>query len=165
MTVALSVFIGLGSNLGDAAGTVKQAIGKLEALPDTQLVRASRRYRTPAWGNEEQPPFVNAVAWLLTCLSAPALLQALLAVEKEFGRERSDGQRWGPRTLDLDLLLYGDQVIDQPGLQVPHPHLTQRAFVLVPLAEIAPQLTIPGAGTVGDALLAVDCTGVEPLGG
>jgi 2-amino-4-hydroxy-6-hydroxymethyldihydropteridine diphosphokinase len=165
MTIALSAFIGLGGNLGDAAGTVQQAIGRLEALPDTQLARASRRYRTPAWGNEEQPPFVNAVAWLRTGLSAPALLQALLAVEGEFGRERDNEQRWGPRTLDLDLLLYGDQVIDQPGLQVPHPYLTRRAFVLVPLAEIAPQLVIPGAGTVRDALLAVDSTGVEPLGG
>lgn len=161
MTVA---WIGLGANLGDAASTVRAAIAALDDLPGSRLDQASRLYATPAWGNEDQPPFVNAVASVDTDLSAPELLHALLALEQRFGRVRDPAVHWGPRALDLDLLLYGAQVIDQPGLQVPHPYLHERAFVLVPLAEIASELTIPGHGCVQDAVMRVDACGIAPIG-
>ena len=156
--------IGLGANLGDAAATLREAIAELARLPRTELLRASRLYRTPAWGVTEQPDFINAVAVVDTELDARSLLDALLAIEREYGRVRVVGERWGPRTLDLDLLLYGAQVLDQPGLQVPHPYLHERAFVLVPLAEIAPDLAIPGHGSVRDAVVRVDACGIAPIG-
>ena len=101
--------IGLGANLGDAAATLREAIAALARLPATELLRASRLYRTPAWGRTEQPDFINAVALVETALPPRELLDALLVVERSFGRVRLDGERWGPRTLDLDLLLYGDR--------------------------------------------------------
>lgn len=161
MTVA---WIGLGANLGDAAGTVRAAIAALDTLVGTRLLRASRLYATPAWGNEDQPPFVNAVAAVDTDLAPQDLLQALLALEQHFGRVRDPAVHWGPRALDLDLLLYGQQRVDEPALQVPHPYLHERAFVLVPLAEIAPGLAIPGHGSVQDAVVRVDACGIVPIG-
>ena len=140
--------VGLGANLGDAAATVRAAQQALGGLPGTRLVAASRLYRTPAWGKREQPDFINAAALLETSLPARALLDGLLEIERRFGRTRAaDGSdRWGARTLDLDLLLYGAEVIDEPGLHVPHPHLHERAFALVPLLEVAPLAVIPGHG-------------------
>ncbi|HEL3862862.1 2-amino-4-hydroxy-6-hydroxymethyldihydropteridine diphosphokinase [Stenotrophomonas sp. B2] len=161
MTLA---WIGLGANLGDAAATVRAAIAALDALPDTRRSQASRLYATPAWGNEDQPPFVNAVASVETRLPASGLLRAMLELERHFGRVRDPAVHWGPRALDLDLLLYGAQVLDEPGLQVPHPYLHERAFVLVPLAEIAPDLAIPGHGRVRDAVMRVDACGIAPIG-
>lgn len=155
--------IGLGANLGNARASVLDALGVLDLLPKTRLLRSSRLYRTPAWGQTAQPDFINAVALLDTKLEARALLDRLLAIERDFGRMRSANERWGPRTLDLDLLLFGDAVIDEPGLQVPHPHLHERAFVLVPLADIAPELTIPGRATVGDLASAMASDGIEAL--
>lgn len=146
--------IGLGGNVGDVATALRAALAALDGLPDTRLLRASRFYRTPAWGVEAQPDFINAAALVDTALAPRPLLDALLEIERAHGRERAaDGSRWGPRTLDLDLLLYGDAVIDAPGLVVPHPQLHARAFVLVPLAEVAPDADVPGRGRV-DALLA-----------
>ncbi|WP_342315207.1 2-amino-4-hydroxy-6-hydroxymethyldihydropteridine diphosphokinase [Lysobacter sp. FW306-1B-D06B] len=147
-------FIGLGSNLGDSIATLRAALRALDALPGTQLVRASRLYRTAAWGVTEQPDFINAVAMLRTSRAPQQLLADLLDIERHAGRHRlADGSdRWGPRTLDLDLLLYGEQRIDEPGLHVPHPRLHERAFVLVPLAEISPDARIPGVGTAAQAL-------------
>ncbi|PJL10732.1 2-amino-4-hydroxy-6-hydroxymethyldihydropteridine diphosphokinase [Stenotrophomonas maltophilia] len=159
-----AAWIGLGANLGDAANTVRAAIAALGELPGTRLTQASRLYATPAWGNEDQPPFVNAVASVDTDLSAVALLQAMLALEQRFGRVRDPAVHWGPRALDLDLLLFGEQVLDLPELKVPHPYLHERAFVLVPLAEIAADLTIPGHGRVRDAVMRVDACGIAPLG-
>lgn len=156
--------IGLGANLGDAEGTVRAALQALDSLPRTRLVAASRLYRTPAWGVEDQPPFVNAAAVVETQLPAIELLHALLGAEQEFGRTRVPGERWGPRTLDLDLLLYGQQVIDVPGLRVPHPYLHERAFALLPLAEIAPDAVIAGHGTVCDAAAAVESCGIAAIG-
>jgi 2-amino-4-hydroxy-6-hydroxymethyldihydropteridine diphosphokinase len=156
-------FVGLGANLGDAALTLRQAIDALGRLPETKRVEASRLYRTPAWGVKDQPDFINAVAKLETRLTAHDLLEALLATEREFGRDRLDATRWGPRTLDLDLLLYADAVIDQPGLHVPHPHMHQRAFVLVPLLEIAPEARIPGYGPARDAVSELDLSNIQPL--
>ncbi|MDQ3495157.1 MAG: 2-amino-4-hydroxy-6-hydroxymethyldihydropteridine diphosphokinase [Pseudomonadota bacterium] len=157
-------YVGLGGNVGDASASVRAALDALDDLPDTQLLRASRLYRTPAWGLHDQPDFINAVAALETGLSARDLLDAMLGVERAFGRDReTEPVRWGPRTLDLDLLLHGDAVIDAPGLRVPHPHLHQRAFVLVPLLEIAPDLRIPGRGSARDALSAMATDGIEAL--
>ena len=161
MTMPVRACIGLGGNVGDAAATLRAAFDALERLPGTHLLARSRFYRTPAWGNEAQPDFVNAAALLDTTLEPQALLDALLSVERAFGRERRE--RWGPRTLDLDLLLYGDEVIDVPGLRVPHPHLHERAFVLRPLADIAPQANVPGRGRVAELLARVDSSGCIPL--
>ena len=155
--------IGLGANLGDAAATLREAIAELARLPDTELLRASRLYRTPAWGVTAQPDFINAVALLDTGLSARALLEALLDIERVHGRVRVDGERWGPRTLDLDLLLHGDAIIDEAGLRVPHPHLHERAFALLPLVEIAPQLVIPGIGNVAAIAADMAADGIEAL--
>lgn len=159
-------FVGLGGNLGDAAANLREAFAALGRLPGTRLLRASRLYRTPAWGVTAQPDFVNAVAMIDTALAPSALLQHLLRIERDAGRHRlADGSdRWGPRTLDLDLLLYGDQVIDTPGLTVPHPHLHERAFVLVPLLEIAPDTRIPGHGAAADAFAAMATGDIQALG-
>lgn len=161
-------YVGLGANLGDAAGTLRAALGHLDALPSTRLDASSRRYRTPAWGLRDQPDFVNAVARLSTRLPAQNLLDGLLSIERAFGRRRAEdgSDRWGPRSLDLDLLLYGDARIDVPGLHVPHPYLHRRAFVLWPLREIAPESVVPGLGRVrdlADALPAEEVGGIEAL--
>ncbi len=155
--------VGLGANLGDARTSVLGALGVLDLLPSTQLLRASKLYRTAAWGHTDQPDFINAVAMLETALGARALLDGLLAIERDFGRIRTINERWGPRTLDLDLLLFGDDVIDEPGLQVPHPHLHERAFALLPLAEIAPEMTIPGLAKVGELAATMASDGIEAL--
>ena len=163
MSAPLRACVGLGGNIGDVAVALRGALAALDGLPGTRLLAASRFYRTPAWGVEDQPDFINAAALLETTLAARDLLDALLAIERAHGRERAaDGSRWGPRTLDLDLLLYGDAVIDEPGLLVPHPQLHARAFVLVPLAEIAPGAEVPGRGRVDVLLDAVDTGDIVP---
>ncbi len=157
--------VGLGGNLGDVATAIEQACAALDSLPATRVLRRSRLYRTPAWGMTAQPDFINAAALLSTRLAPAALLAELLRIEREAGRNRdAQSGRWGPRALDLDLLLYGDVVIAQPGLSVPHPHLHERAFVLVPLAEIAPNALVPGRGRVDGLLAAVDAQGIVALG-
>ncbi|MGI8559849.1 MAG: 2-amino-4-hydroxy-6-hydroxymethyldihydropteridine diphosphokinase [Luteimonas sp.] len=164
MNAAAIAYVGLGGNVGDAPGTLRAALAALDALPGARLLRASRLYRTPAWGRQDQPDFINAAAALETALSAQDLLNVLLGVERAFGRDRdAETARWGPRILDLDLLLHGDAVIDEHGLTVPHPHLHVRAFVLVPLLEIAPDLRIPGHGSVREALSAMATDGIEAL--
>ena len=155
-------WIGLGANLGDPVAQIRSALRDLDAIAQTRLVRASSLYRSAPWGGVEQPPFVNAVAELETRLSPRELLDALLAIEQRHGRIR-DGSRWGPRTLDLDLLVHGNQRIDIDGLTLPHPHLAERAFVLVPLAEIAPDLRVPGIGRVADLLARIDAAQCERL--
>lgn len=157
--------IGLGANLGEAAQTLRAAFAAMDALPLTTLRARSQLYSTPAWGNEDQPAFVNAAAVLDTGLDAPALLEALLGIERTFGRVRDAAVHWGPRTLDLDLLLYGEAVIDLPQLKVPHPYLHERAFALLPLAEIAPEAMIPGQGRVRDAAMRIEACGIAPIGG
>ena len=144
MTSTHTAFVALGSNLDDPARKVQQAIAALGELSRTHVAAVSSLYRNAPVGNADQPDFVNAVAQLSTALAPQALLAALLAIEKRFGRERSF--RNAPRTLDLDLLLYDAQCIAEPGLAVPHPRMHQRAFVLVPLLEIAPACLIPGLG-------------------
>jgi 2-amino-4-hydroxy-6-hydroxymethyldihydropteridine diphosphokinase len=155
-------FIGLGSNLGDSRAVLDEAIAALDALAHTRVLRASSHYRTPPWGRLDQPPFINAVVEIETSLDAAELLRALLDIERRAGRVRGD-LRWGPRTLDLDILLYGEHLVSEPDLCVPHPHLAQRAFVLLPLAEIAAQRQIPGLGRVDQLLARVDAVDCERL--
>lgn len=152
---ARRAFVGLGSNLGDPRRQVELAFGELAALASTRLVARSSLYRSAPWGVTDQPAFVNAVAELESSLPPRELLQALLAIEQRHGRVR-DGTRWGPRTLDLDLLACGDLQFDEAGLVLPHPELARRAFVLVPLAEVAPDFIVAGAGRARDLLAAVD---------
>jgi len=138
-------YVGLGSNLGDREALLLRAADALDA------VRISPVIETEPWGFADQPKFLNAVAEVETDLSARGLLELLLDVEQRLGRTRT-GPRYGPRTIDLDLLLYGDEVIDEPGLRVPHPRLAERRFVLEPLAALVPERKIPGNGTVQEAL-------------
>lgn len=157
-------FVAFGGNQGEVRANLLAALDAVGRLPGTSLQRRSAFYRTPAWGHTDQPDFLNGVVELRTRLAATELMQALLEVEAGLGRVRGDGtQRWGPRTVDLDLLVYGGEVRDDPGLTLPHPRLHERAFVLVPLAEIAPELAIPGRGRVGDLLAAVDASGIEAI--
>jgi len=138
-------YVGLGSNLGDRAQLITRAAELIGAQ------RLSSVIETEPWGYEQQPRFLNAAAEVDTPLTARQLLVHLLDVERRLGRERI-GPRWGPRCIDLDILLYGDETIDEPGLVVPHPRLTEREFALRPLAELVPSLKIPGNGTVQEAL-------------
>lgn len=156
------VYIGLGSNLADPRAQVEDALRALARLADTSLVRSSRLYRSVPWGRADQPEFVNAVAQIDTALAPHNLLDELLAIERQAGRER-DATRWGPRVLDLDILVYGDLILDSPGLHVPHPHLHERVFVLMPLCEIAPELQIPGKGRVDELLAQLDAATCCPL--
>jgi 2-amino-4-hydroxy-6-hydroxymethyldihydropteridine diphosphokinase len=146
-------FVGLGSNLGEREVTLRAAVKRMRALPDTEVSRVSSFRDTEPVGNLDQPRFLNGAVELETALSARALLGALLELERAFGRDRNAGPPLGPRTLDLDLLLYGDQTIDEPLLTVPHPRLHERRFVLEPLVELDPDLEIPGQGSA-KALLA-----------
>jgi len=156
------VYVGLGSNLADPRAQVERALRALAALPQTRLVQRSRLYRSAPWGRADQPEFVNAVVALQTELTPRELLEALLKIERAAGRAR-DATRWGPRVLDLDILVFGDRLIDEPGLHVPHPHLHERAFVLLPLAEIAPDLIVPGHGRVDDLARRIDASTCRPL--
>jgi 2-amino-4-hydroxy-6-hydroxymethyldihydropteridine diphosphokinase len=142
--------VALGSNIEDPGAQVERAFGELSGLPQTQLLARSRLHRTAPVGYVDQPDFVNACALVDTGLEPRALLSELLALEKRHGRVR--GVPNGPRTLDLDIVLYGDRVIDEPGLKVPHPRAHERAFVLVPLVEAWPEATIPGRGAARDLL-------------
>lgn len=153
--------IALGSNLDDPRAQVERGFDALAALPGTTLNARSRLFRTRPWGVVDQPDFVNAAALIVTRLEPRALLAALLAAETRAGRVRR--VRNGPRVLDLDLLCYGDRVIHATDLDLPHPRLHERAFVLLPLADIAPDLEIPGRGRVRDLLARIDTSGCTPL--
>lgn len=139
-------FIGLGSNIGDGSGIIRQALEVLTQNDAIDVLRVSSLYRTTAWGRTDQADFTNAVAELATTLSAEQLLSQLLQLESELGRRRDTGH-WGPRSIDLDLLTFGQEQISSPDLTVPHPHMHERAFVLVPLLELEPDFKIPGLGS------------------
>jgi len=140
----MKVFIGLGSNLGEREAMIRGALEEISRLPATRLVKASSLYDTEPVGEVDQPNFLNAVAQIDTELTARQLLWNLLLIERRLGRVRT--QRWGPRTIDLDLLLYGNLVVEEPELKVPHPEITRRSFVLVPLVELDPLLVHPVSG-------------------
>ena len=131
------------------------ALRRLHSSEDMRVVTVSSAWNTPAWGMTDQPDFLNAVACLDTALNAAELLKRLLEVEDQLGRRR-DGAHWGPRTIDLDLLIHGEVMIDEPDLVVPHPRISERAFVLVPLHSVAPNLEVPGMGRVDELLAALD---------
>jgi 2-amino-4-hydroxy-6-hydroxymethyldihydropteridine diphosphokinase len=153
------VFVGLGSNLGERRETLRAAVGRLRGLQEVQLERVSSFRDTEPVGYVDQPRFLNGAVELETELSARALLGVLLELERAFGRDRSTAPPHGPRTLDLDLLLYGDATIDEPLLKVPHPRLHERRFVLEPLAELDPDLEVPGQGSVQSLLARLDSPG------
>jgi 2-amino-4-hydroxy-6-hydroxymethyldihydropteridine diphosphokinase len=148
-------YVALGSNLGDREQMLRRALADVAAVPGIEVLACSSFRETDPVGFLEQPRFLNAAAVLQTELGARELLARLLDVERRLGRTRA-GPPLGPRTIDLDLLLYGDETIAEPGLQVPHPRLHERRFVLEPLAELAPGLTVPGRGSVEDLLAALD---------
>jgi len=148
-------FVGIGSNLDQPGAQVQAAIKALDGLTGTRCVTASRRYHNPPMGPADQPDYVNAVAGLETRLAPHALLAELQALEAAAGRERT-GERWGPRPLDLDLLSYDDRRLNGAILTLPHPGIAERAFVLVPWAEIAPETRIPGLGRVRDCAAALN---------
>jgi 2-amino-4-hydroxy-6-hydroxymethyldihydropteridine diphosphokinase len=157
----ITAFIALGSNLDDPVSQIREGIADLAQLPHTRVKRASALYGSAPVGYRDQPDFINAVAEIETGLEPRPLLAALLEIEKRHGRMR--GVRNGPRTLDLDIALYGDRTVHEPGLVVPHPRLHERAFVIVPLAEVAPELDIPGWGSVSRLLARIDAGSVTRL--
>jgi 2-amino-4-hydroxy-6-hydroxymethyldihydropteridine diphosphokinase len=156
------VLIALGGNIGDVRATFENAIGNVCGMAQASLLARSSDYSTPPWGDEQQARFINACIEIDTSLDPHALLFTLHKIEKKFGRDRSSETRWGPRTLDLDLIAYDDVSIQTPELTLPHPRLFDRAFVMVPLAEIAPDRVIAGRSVAG-ALAQLSTDGIERL--
>jgi 2-amino-4-hydroxy-6-hydroxymethyldihydropteridine diphosphokinase len=154
--------VALGGNVGDARATLDKAVGLFCDGADVQLRARSSDYRTPPWGDTDQSPFINLCIAVTTRLSPQALLDRAQQVERALGRERAKERRWGPRTADLDILAYDDLALDGSALTLPHPRLFERAFVLMPLAEIAPDRMISGV-RMRDALARIDTTGIEKL--
>jgi 2-amino-4-hydroxy-6-hydroxymethyldihydropteridine diphosphokinase len=152
--------LGLGSNQGNRLVTLQGAVDALAETAEVRVVAVSGVYETDPVGGPEQPDFLNAVAVAETTLTAHALLERVHAIEQQFGRVRS--QRWGPRTLDIDVVALGEEVIDDPDLVVPHPRAAERAFVLVPWVEADPSASLPGRGPVADILDGLDTSGVRP---
>jgi len=154
--------IGLGGNVGDVRATLNEAVHRFADGAGVKLVARSSDYRTPPWGVTDQPPFINCAIAVETALPPRALLERALAVERALGRDRTREQRWGPRPIDIDLLAYGDVTLNEPDLILPHPRLFERAFVLVPLAEIVPEHVIAGQ-RIADVSAAIDANGVLRL--
>ena len=154
--------IALGGNVGDVRDTFRNALTMLCTGADVSLIARSRSYLTPPWGVKDQPPFINCCAAIETTLSPHDLLTRVQAVEQAFGRDRAKERRWGPRPLDIDIIAYDDITVNDPALTLPHPRVFERAFVLVPLADIAPDRLIAGV-RVKDALARIDATGIERL--
>ena len=155
-----TVYLSLGGNLGDPAASMATALRLLDADESTRVIAVSSLYRTPPWGKLDQPDFLNAAAEISTTLTPRALLDLCLEAERKLKRVREE--RWGPRLIDIDILVFGDRVIHETGLEVPHPRMLERAFVLAPLAEIAPELAV-GGRSVSERLSAVDTSGIERL--
>ncbi len=152
------VYLSLGGNLGDPAGAMGAALRMLDGDEGIRVDAVSSLYRTPPWGKLDQPDFLNAAARIVTAHTPHALLERCLEAERKLKRVREE--RWGPRLIDIDILTYGDRVIHEAGLEVPHPRMLERAFVLVPLAEIAPDAVIGGSRIAG-RLASIDATGIE----
>lgn len=152
--------VALGSNIGDIRANMARALDLLEAAGDVRVVRRSRDFKTPPWGKTDQPWFANACAGVATGLGPAALLGRCLEVERRLGRIRVE--KWGPRVIDLDVLVHRQGVVDEPDLVLPHPRITERAFVLAPLADIAPDLVLDGL-SVAEWLARADRRGVEPF--
>jgi 2-amino-4-hydroxy-6-hydroxymethyldihydropteridine diphosphokinase len=159
LTVAV---LGLGGNIGDTRAALAGALARLAENPAIRIEAVSALYETPPWGKTDQPPFRNAAARIDTDLAPRALLESALDVERELGRRREE--RWGPRTIDIDILLFGDMEIDEPGLHVPHPSLHERAFALAPLLDVLPDAEIAGR-SAAEWLARADRTGMRRLAG
>ena len=160
----MRAYVGVGANLGEREATILGAIDLLAVQPGVDVVGVSALRETEPWGPVEQPSYLNGAVALETDLDPRDLLDVLLDVERRFGRNRAMEVRWGPRTLDLDLLLHGDLVRDEPGLTLPHPRLHERRFVLEPLADLDPALVVPGRGTVAELLASLDARPAPPDG-
>jgi 2-amino-4-hydroxy-6-hydroxymethyldihydropteridine diphosphokinase len=160
--VASEAFVALGGNVGDVRSTFNRAVAMFCDGTDVRLEARSSDYRTPPWGVTDQPPFVNGAIAVITSLPPHALLARAQECERALGRDTARERRWGPRTIDIDLLAYDDLILIDRDLILPHPHLLERAFVLVPLAEIAPDRLVAGV-RVSDALAWVDTRGIEKL--
>ena len=158
----VEALLGLGGNVGDVQATLERAVAMLCDGRDVRLVARSSDYRTAPWGVTDQPPFVNMALAVDTTLTPRALLDRALRVEAMFGRDRAREQRWGPRVLDIDIIAFDGLEVNEAGLMLPHPRVFERAFVLVPLAEIAPQRKIKGVA-IRDAVARVDAGGIEKL--
>lgn len=156
-------YIGLGSNLGEPLAQLQSAIAQLSVIPRSALHGVSRFYTSKPMGPQDQPDYMNAVVCLKTTLSAPDLLQHLLIIERQHGRQRQAGMRWGPRTLDLDLLLYAQHTLTTPNLQLPHPGLCERSFVVLPLLDLAPNLILPNGKRLTDCLASLKLDDLYPL--
>jgi 2-amino-4-hydroxy-6-hydroxymethyldihydropteridine diphosphokinase len=152
--------LSLGANLGDRAAAIREALARLEDGDAVRVTAASSFYETAPWGDLDQPPFLNVCALVETRLSARALLERCLAVEAALGRDREKSRRWGPRLIDLDVLYWGDARVEEPGLSLPHPRMFERAFVMIPLAEIAPDRVVAGRN-VAEAAAALGAEGIE----
>ena len=159
---SIEALLALGGNVGEVRTTFQRAIAMLCADDTMRLVARSSDYRTPPWGVTEQPPFINAAIIVATSLEPHALLKHAQSVELALGRDHAKERRWGPRPIDIDILTYDDVILHEPDLTLPHPHLFERAFVLLPLAEIASSRVIAGR-RLADALSAVDVSGIEKL--
>jgi 2-amino-4-hydroxy-6-hydroxymethyldihydropteridine diphosphokinase len=157
-----SVLIALGGNVGDVGATFRKAVAHICGMAQAALIARSSDYATPPWGDEQQPRFINACIEIETSLDPHALLFVLHKIEKKFGRDRTKERRWGPRSLDLDLIAYDDVSLQTPELTLPHPRLFERAFVLVPLVEIAPDRLIGGRG-IREALARLSTEGIDRL--
>jgi 2-amino-4-hydroxy-6-hydroxymethyldihydropteridine diphosphokinase len=157
-----SAIIALGGNVGDVRATFRKAIADIGGIAQTTLLARSSDYETPPWGEANQPRFINACIAIETSLDPRALLHALQRIEAKFGRDRTTETRWGPRTLDLDLIAYGDKAVQTAELTLPHPRLFERAFVLAPLAEIAPDRVVAGR-SVKSALAGLSTEGIRRL--
>jgi 2-amino-4-hydroxy-6-hydroxymethyldihydropteridine diphosphokinase len=157
-----SVLIALGGNVGDVGATFQKAVAHICGMAQAALIARSSDYATPPWGDEQQPRFINACIEIETSLDPHALLFVLHKIEKKFGRDRTTERRWGPRTLDLDLIAYDDVWLQTPELTLPHPRLFERAFVLVPLVEIAPDRLI-GGRSIREALAGLSTEGIDRL--
>lgn len=157
----VEAYVSLGSNIEFPLHQVKQAILEIDALEQIQVLTQSSLYRTPPWGKLDQPDFVNAVVKIQTSLTAFKLLEMLRDIEKKHARMLLE--KWGPRTLDCDLILFGQEIIEDPNLTVPHPRMKTRGFVLLPLVEIAPTLRLPSGEAILDLVSTCDCTGIEKI--
>jgi len=158
----MQAWLGLGANLQQPVKQLKAALRQLDQLAGVEVIRTSSFYRTPPWGDENQQDFINAVVQIETSLEPLPLLHGLQSIENSIGRQRSEN-RWGPRVIDIDLLLLGDATVHSAELVVPHPRMHERAFVLLPLAELDAALEIPGRGVVESLLSQLDCNGISRL--
>lgn len=156
-------WLSLGSNVGDSCGILARAVKSIRQLPATELCAVSALYETPPWGDPDQAPFHNAVLSVRTGLDPEALLDAIQKIESNLGRVRDPARRWGPRTIDIDILIYGEVIMESPALTIPHARLGERAFVLLPLLQTQPDLEIPGLGAAAVLLKSLSCDGIAQI--